>query len=88
MLSVGAAKLALSSVCDEKLWQQSGRLKGNLSDGKHELMSVIDRKKSGFLLSPTHEESISMLVKPYIQSYRDLPLRLYQISEFNVILML
>jgi prolyl-tRNA synthetase len=80
MSSIGAARLALSSVCDQKLWQQSGRLQGSLKDGKHELMGVLDRKQSGFLLSPTHEESISTLVKPYIQSYRDLPLRLYQVT--------
>lgn len=80
MSAIGASRLALSSICDQKLWQQSGRLPGPLTESKHEFMGILDRKKSGFLLCPTHEESISVLVKPYVQSYRDLPLRLYQIT--------
>lgn len=33
------------------------------------------------MLSPTHEEEITTLVANTLQSYKDLPLRLYQISE-------
>lgn len=33
------------------------------------------------MLSPTHEEEITTLVANTVQSYKDLPLRLYQISK-------
>ena len=40
----------------------------------------MDRKGGKFLLSPTHEEEITSLVGSIVKSYRELPLRLYQIS--------
>ena len=46
------------------------------------LFQLEDRKGSKFILSPTHEEEITSLVKDFVHSYRDLPLRLYQISKF------
>lgn len=33
------------------------------------------------MLSPTHEEEITTLVAKTVKSYKELPLRLYQISE-------
>jgi prolyl-tRNA synthetase len=44
-------------------------------------MTVRDRKRSGFILSPTHEEEITNLVSDMTNSYKDFPLRLYQICE-------
>jgi hypothetical protein len=43
-----------------------------------------DRKDSGFLLSPTHEEEITALAAGIVRSYKDLPLRLYQICKLKV----
>ena len=43
----------------------------------------MDRKGSKFLLSPTHEEEITSLVASVVISYRELPLRLYQISSLQ-----
>jgi prolyl-tRNA synthetase len=76
MHSVGAAKVSLSSISTEALWKKSGRY-----DGHTELLRVEDRKDSGFLLAPTHEEEITSVVAASIKSYRDLPLRLYQIGR-------
>jgi prolyl-tRNA synthetase len=76
MQSIGASKTSLSSITTEELWRQSGRYSSN-----SELLRVTDRKDSGFLLSPTHEEEITALVASMIQSYKDLPLRLYQIGR-------
>ncbi|KAI9694312.1 MAG: hypothetical protein M1820_009036 [Bogoriella megaspora] len=45
------------------------------------LFRIRDRKDVGYLLSPTHEEEITELVGNTIKSYRDLPLRLYQIGR-------
>lgn len=45
-----------------------------------QLFKFEDRKQVPYLLSPTHEEEITWLVSRISQSYKDLPLRLYQIS--------
>lgn len=76
MTSIGASKLSLSSISTEALWKQSGRYSAN-----SELLRLNDRRKSGFLLSPTHEEEITSLVADLVKSYKDLPLRLYQIGR-------
>jgi prolyl-tRNA synthetase len=60
-----------------ELWEQSGRLP---SFGKT-LFLVTDRKEHKLALGPTHEEIITKLVHHYVQSYRDLPLLLYQIQN-------
>ncbi|CAI6248226.1 unnamed protein product [Periconia digitata] len=73
MQSIGASKLSLSSITTEELWKQSGRYSSN-----SELLRIEDRKKSSFLLSPTHEEEITSLVASMVHSYKNLPLRLYQ----------
>lgn len=73
MESIGASKTSLSSITTEELWKQSGRYSAN-----SELLRLKDRKDSGFLLSPTHEEEVTALVASVVHSYKDLPLRLYQ----------
>ncbi|KAL6702597.1 hypothetical protein ACN47E_001327 [Coniothyrium glycines] len=73
MQSIGASKVSMSSITTEDLWKQSGRYSAN-----SELLRIKDRRDSGFLLSPTHEEEITMLVAGMINSYKDLPIRLYQ----------
>lgn len=76
MQSIGASKASLSSITTETLWRQSGRY-----DANSELLRINDRRESGFLLSPTHEEEITSLVAGIVHSYKDLPLRLYQIGR-------
>ncbi|GES58987.1 prolyl-tRNA synthetase [Aspergillus terreus] len=76
MRSLGASKVSLSSISSQELWEQSGRLK----EGS-EVFRFLDRKESRFLLAPTHEEEITTLVGSLTKSYRDLPLRVYQISR-------
>ncbi len=45
-----------------------------------QLFRFQDRKHNKFLLSPTHEEEMTTLVADIVHSYKELPLRLYQIS--------
>ncbi|KAF1965508.1 prolyl-tRNA synthetase [Bimuria novae-zelandiae CBS 107.79] len=73
MSSIGASKVSLSHISTEDLWKQTGRYSSN-----SELLRVTDRRESGFLLAPTHEEEITALVANMVHSYKDLPLRLYQ----------
>ncbi|KAK8196620.1 hypothetical protein M8818_006785 [Zalaria obscura] len=77
MRSVGASKVSLSSISTEELWERSGRLQGH----GPELMKLSDRKEAKLLLAPTHEEEITHLVGTNVKSYKDLPLRLYQVGR-------
>ncbi|PAF53335.1 proline--tRNA ligase [Helicobacter sp. 13S00482-2] len=71
----GAQELLMGFVTPAELWKKSGRYEkyGN------ELLRFKDRKENEFILGPTHEESITEIVKSYVKSYKQLPLNLYQI---------
>jgi prolyl-tRNA synthetase len=77
MGNLGASKVSLSSLSPQALWAKSGRLDGRDS----EFFKLLDRKKTKFLLAPTHEEEITTIVANAVRSYKDLPLRLYQVSR-------
>jgi len=72
----GGQELMLPVLQPFELWQQSGR---DVSFGKS-LFTLTDRKEHTLALGPTHEEVITDLVHRYVQSYRELPLLLYQIQ--------
>src|SRR4030043_2312476 len=76
MNKAGGQELMLPVLQPLELWQQSGR---DVSFGKS-LFTLTDRKEHTLALGPTHEEVIADLVHRYVQSYRDLPLLLYQIQ--------
>jgi len=76
MDKVGGQELMLPVLQPFELWQQSGRY---VSFGKS-LFTLTDRKEHTLALGPTHEEVITDLVHRYVQSYRELPLLLYQIQ--------
>ena len=76
MDKAGGQELMLPVLQPFELWQQSGR---NVSFGKS-LFTLTDRKEHTLALGPTHEEVMADLVRRYVQSYRELPLRLYQIQ--------
>ncbi|KAF3764895.1 prolyl-tRNA synthetase [Cryphonectria parasitica EP155] len=77
MRGLGASRVQLSAISSESLWEQSGRLNKIGS----ELFRFTDRKEGRFLLGPTHEEEITSIVARSVQSYKNLPLRLYQITQ-------
>jgi len=76
MDKAGGQELTLPVLQPFELWQQSGR---SVSFGQS-LFTLKDRKEHKLALGPTHEEVITELVQRYVQSYRDLPLFLYQIQ--------
>ena len=49
--------------------------------GSPEIFQIKDRKEASYILSPTHEEEITSLVGNITKSYKELPLRLYQITR-------
>jgi len=73
----GAQELLMPFVQPEELWQESGRW--NVY-GK-ELMRMQDRHDKSMCLGPTHEEVITFIARECIQSYKQLPINLYQIQS-------
>ncbi len=76
MSKVGAQEVELSFVTPADLWAESGRIE---KFGK-ELLRFRDRKENLFVLGPTHEEMMVDLVRNRVNSYKNLPLNLYQIK--------
>lgn len=76
MDKAGALEVNLSFNIPAELWKESGRF--NVF-GK-ELLRFKDRKENDFVLGPTHEEAMVALVRNKINSYKQLPLHLYQIG--------
>jgi prolyl-tRNA synthetase len=77
MDKAGGQELMMPTLQPFELWEASGRYP---SFGKT-LFTVTDRREHTLVLGPTHEEIITELVRRYVQSYRDLPLLLYQIQN-------
>jgi len=75
MNKAGGQELLMPVLQPFELWQASGR---DLAFGKS-LFTLYDRRERRLALGTTHEEVITELVKANVQSYRDLPLMLYQI---------
>jgi prolyl-tRNA synthetase len=76
MDKAGGQEVNLPVLQPFEMWQQSGR---DQALGKV-LFTLSDRRERKLALGPTHEEVITELVKYNVQSYRDLPLLLYQIQ--------
>jgi prolyl-tRNA synthetase len=76
MDKAGGQELSMPVLQPLELWQKTGR---DLAFGKG-LFTLTDRKERKLALGPTHEEVITELVSHNVQSYRDLPLLLYQIQ--------
>ena len=60
-----------------EIWKESGRWNAYGA----EMMRINDRHDNESCLGPTHEEMITTLVKNEINSYRQLPVNLYQIQS-------
>ncbi len=76
MDEAGGQELMMPVLQPFELWQKSGRC---VSFGQS-LFTLTDRKEHKLALGPTHEEVVADLAHRYVQSYRDLPLLLYQIQ--------
>lgn len=72
----GALEVHLPALNPIEMWEQTGRAEAM----GQTLFRLADRKERGFVLGPTHEEGMSLLASRHIQSYRDLPVTLYQVQ--------
>ena len=77
MNAKNSQELLMPVIQPEEIWQESGRWQvyGD------EMWRLKDRHGRGFCLGPTHEELVTTLVRNDVRSYRQLPLRLYQIQN-------
>ncbi len=56
-------------------------ISGRWTEYGDNLFRLHDRKDADYLLAPTHEEVFTLLVKDLYNSYKDLPLSIYQIQD-------
>ncbi|GAB54416.1 prolyl-tRNA synthetase [Glaciecola punicea ACAM 611] len=76
MVRAGSIEINMPVVQPADLWQQSGRLE----EYGPELLRIQDRHQRDFVLGPTHEEVITTIVSNDVNSYKQLPLNLYQVQ--------
>src|SRR5215213_3710283 len=76
MNRIGAAEVLLPALTPIELWQRTGREQkyGGL------MFRLADQHGRKNVLAPTHEEIITEMVGAYVNSYKQLPLSLYQIQ--------
>jgi prolyl-tRNA synthetase len=76
MNASGAQEVLMPMVQPRELWEETQRWKKM----GPELLRIQDRHDRDFCLGPTHEEVITDLIRSNIQSYKELPLNIYQIQ--------
>jgi prolyl-tRNA synthetase len=74
----GCSEMLMPALQPRELWEESGRWDRYVTDGI--LFNFKDRKGSEVCLGPTHEEVITKYVASQVQSYKQLPVTLYQIQ--------
>jgi prolyl-tRNA synthetase len=80
MDAAGAVELAMPAMSPRHLWEQTGRVAA-FGDVLVQLTLNRTGKKVHVVLGPTHEEIITDLVSRQINSYRQMPITLYQVTS-------
>ena len=73
--ALGAQEVLLPALQPQENWVATGRW-----DTVDILFKVPSQTKKEYALGPSHEEIITPVVQQYVQSYKDLPLAVYQIQ--------
>ncbi|OQX88491.1 MAG: proline--tRNA ligase [Candidatus Omnitrophica bacterium 4484_70.2] len=72
----GGIEILMSALQPVEMWKKTGRDK----DLEEVMFKFEDRKGRKLCLGPTHEEEVTEIAKRFVNSYKDLPLILYQIQ--------
>ena len=72
--AAGGQEISMPALHPRELWDETGRA---AAFGEN-LFSLQDRRGRPMVLAPTHEEVVTNIVRANVQSYRDLPVILYQ----------
>lgn len=76
MNRAGAIEMLMPSIQPRELWDETGRWE----QFGGQLLKIEDRKKAEYCYGPTHEEVITDFARNELQSYKQLPINLYQIQ--------
>jgi len=76
--AAGCQELLLPALHPLELWQQSGRAAMFGSDALPAMQ--VEGRGGSFVLGPTHEEVVTVTVGAEVDSYRQLPLTVYQVQ--------
>lgn len=76
MEKIDAVEMLTPVVLPADLWRESGRYDTYGAN----LFKLQDRHERDFILGPTHEETMTQLIRDDVKSYKRLPLSLYQIQ--------
>ncbi len=76
MNKAGALELLMPAVQPKELWEETGRW----AVFGPQMLKIQDRHERDFCFGPTHEEVITDIARKEINSYKQLPLNLYQIQ--------
>jgi prolyl-tRNA synthetase len=76
MAAIEGQEALMPVVLPRELWEESGRYEGV----GPELLRFQDRNDKDMLLGMTHEEAVSHLVRTEVNSYKQLPVMVYQIQ--------
>jgi len=76
MERAGAQEISMPAIQPAELWQETGRWEAY----GPELMRLKDRHDRSFVLGPTHEEVVTSIARDGINSYKKLPVNLFQIQ--------
>jgi len=77
MSAAGAQEVFFPALLPKEPYEVTGRW----DDYGDNIFRLKDRKDADYLLAPTHEEVFTLLVKDLYNSYKDLPLSIYQIQN-------
>ena len=75
MDGAGAQEMLMPILQSTDLWESTGRL-----STMEDILFRLEGKGGDFVLGPTHEEVVTATVAGEVDSYRDLPLNVYQIQ--------
>ncbi|MBT6602619.1 MAG: proline--tRNA ligase [Nitrosomonadales bacterium] len=72
----GCIELLMPAIQPADLWKESGRWE----EFGPQMLKIKDRHEREFCFGPTHEEVITDIIRKEINSYKQLPINLYQIQ--------
>jgi prolyl-tRNA synthetase len=76
MAAAGSQEVHFPALLPKEPYEATGRWE----EYGENIFRLKDRKEADYLLAPTHEEVFTLLVKDLYNSYKDLPLSIYQIQ--------
>ena len=78
MNAISGQEILMPALHPKEVWQKTGRW---ISPGPEVMFQFKGRSDKEYGLGWTHEEIITPLVKKFVNSYKDLPIYLYQIQD-------